>query len=535
MPQTLCCIPLYAGGATRFGSETAFGLVEDNNMEISEIDKTYACSAKPSRRALSWGLPLLVMGSCTVLALQPRLRLAVPAVVGVTAVIVILLAVIIYAGEKDKAGWSPAVILIVAACLRLLFVFSPPDLSNDLYRYLWDGLQVLNGHNPYAASPLEIQPHTDVTRHLLEVMNHPSYTTIYPPAAQCIFAAGAWLSDSFRGLKILLAGMDLAACALLIRLLSSYGLPARRAILYAWHPLPVLEIGSSGHIDGAGIFFLLLTMVLLAAGSNVRSTKSDMNPPPGSHAKEYVLAFSAGLAFAWAALVKLFPLLFLPGLLVLAGKRRRAVFVAGFVLGAAGLTLPFVPGIRGMFTVLSTYVQNWEFSGFAFRALRGMTSSGDSARLVLGFVFLFTAAVLYGRLLLGNQSSIEQGTRGRSYDTHPNDWPGPPDKDGFLKVIKVFYALTMAFLFLTPTFHPWYALYLACLLPFTGGAAGLVLSWSVFFSYRVLIPYEILGRWIEDDYTSALIWFAPACAYLLVLVARRLKHRQRAGYSGSLG
>jgi hypothetical protein len=504
-------------------------------MEISEIDKVSAFSAKPSRRALSWGLPLLVMGSYAVLALQPRLGLVVPAVVGVTAVIVILLAVIIYAGEKEKAGWSPAVVLMVAALVRLLFIFSPPDLSNDLYRYLWDGLQTLNGRDPYAASPLEIQAHTDVTRHLLGVMNHPSYATIYPPAAQLIFAAGAWLSESYRGIKILLAGMDLAACVLLIRLLSSFGLPARRAILYAWHPLPVLEIGSSGHIDGAGIFFLLLAMVLPATASNGRSTKWDMNPPSVSHAKQYVLGFLGGLAFAWAALVKLFPLLFLPGLLVLAGKRRRAVFLAGFVLGAAGLTLPFVPGIRGMFAVLSTYVQNWEFSGLAFRALRGMTSSGNSARLVLGFVFLSTAAILYGRLLRGSHPSIERGTGGCSRDVHPNHWPGPPDRDGLQTVIKVFYALTVAFLFLTPTFYPWYALYLACLLPFTGEAAGLVLSWSVFLSYRVLIPYEFLGRWIEDDYTPILIWLAPTCAFVLDLFARRLKDRRRAGYSRSLG
>lgn len=242
--------------------------------------------------------------------------------------------------------------------------------------------------------------------------------------------------------------------------------------------------------------------------------------------RQYVLAFLAGLAFAGAVLVKLFPLLFLPGMLVLAGKRRRTAFVAGFLLGAAGKILPFVPGIWNMFVVLGTYVQNWEFSGLAFRSLRRMTSSGDSARLILGFVFLAAAAVLYGRLLRGNRTSIKRRTGCPSYDFHPDNRQGLAGADAFPTVMKVFCALTMAFLFLTPTLYPWYALYLVCLLPFTGDPAGLVLSWSVFLSYRVLIPHELLGRWIEDDWAPALIWLAPACVFLLVPVARRLMSRR---------
>jgi hypothetical protein len=54
-------------------------------------------------------------------------------------------------------------------------------------------------------------------------------------------------------------------------------------------------------------------------------------------------------------------------------------------------------------------------------------------------------------------------------------------------VIKALYAVTIVFLFLTPTLYPWYALYLVSFLPFTAGAAGLILTWSVFLSYRVLI------------------------------------------------
>jgi hypothetical protein len=86
--------------------------------------------------------------------------------------------------------------------------------------------------------------------------------------------------------------------------------------------------------------------------------------------------------------------------------------------------------------------------------------------------------------------------------------------------------VTLVFLFLTPTLHPWYVLYLACLLPFIPEPAGLALSWSIFLSYRVIIPYFLLGKWIEDDYTPALIWIAPCGAYLLTLATRKIARRR---------
>lgn len=485
-------------------------------------------NAKSLRQLLAWGLPSIITTSYLILALQSDLRLAVPTLVGVTAAIVVLLTVILYAGEKGAVSWSPGVVIIVAMVLRILFLFRPPELSDDLYRYLWDGLQALSGHNPYSTAPLNIQPHNEASYHLLKLINHPHLITIYPPAAQFIFAAGAYLSDNFLGLKTVLVAMDLATCTLLIKLLSSIGLPAWRAVIYAWHPLPILEIGSSGHIDGAGIFFFFLTLVLLIALSGIHSAKSSRNSPLQFHLKQYVLALSAGLTFAWAVLVKLFPLLFLPGLFMLVKKHNRILFLTGILTGVTALTLPFLPHLKNMFAVLSIYAQNWEFAGFTFRALRRITSSGNSARLILAFIFLFSAAALYGTLWLKKHPSLRNKTQGCLHDSDLNYWLTSLDKDNFLTVIKALYTITMVFLLLTPAFYPWYALYLVCFLPFTGGAAGLVLTWAVFLSYRVLILYKLLGKWIDDDYAPTLIWLAPASAFLLIALTRELKESKQA-------
>ena len=91
---------------------------------------------------------------------------------------------------------------------------------------------------------------------------------------------------------------------------------------------------------------------------------------------------------------------------------------------------------------------------------------------------------------------------------------------GFLKTC---YLISFAFLFLTPTLHPWYALSLICFLPFFAGPSGLVFSWSVFLGYRVLIPYTIQGEWDENTTTAFMIWVAPVTAFIASYLANRAK------------
>ena len=92
--------------------------------------------------------------------------------------------------------------------------------------------------------------------------------------------------------------------------------------------------------------------------------------------------------------------------------------------------------------------------------------------------------------------------------------------------MKTIYGITFSFLLLTPTLHPWYALYLAALFPFAAGVSGLVLSWTVFLSYHVQIRYLLLGQWIESDLIAAVIWLTPVLAFILCRVIKRLVRRQ---------
>ena len=432
------------------------------------------------------------------LELEPDLRLAVPEMVASTAVITMLLAATLYFGEKQRIAWSPATILAIAAVARLLFLFRSPELSDDIYRYLWDGLTLLGERNPYAAAPAAVQSTSGALADLQLLVNHSGLVTIYPSAAQLVFAAGALLGGGVIGIKALLVLLDLGSCFLILRLLATFRLPAWMAVLYAWHPLPVLEVGASGHIDAAGIFFVLATLCLISGLPGVvrKNLPPTLYNSSVSLRVHFPLAFMAGATFACAILVKLLPLVFLPGLLPVL-RRSRLPFLIGTVLGGVALTIPFLPDLANAMVTLRTYVENWEFAGFFFRFLRQLTGSGEGARMILAVLFLGSAVYWYVRPALARQRKIV-----------------PAGDDGLLAVIRTCSGVVTCFLLLTPTLHPWYVLYLAAFLPFAASRARLVLCWSVFLGYRVLIPYAINGQWIEDDLTPALITFAPLAAFL---------------------
>lgn len=425
--------------------------------------------------------------------------MAVPAILGITAFITVILAVTLYAGEKGLIHWSPGVIIIMAAAVRLLFLFRPPELSDDIYRYLWDGLQIVSGHNPYSEPPSSFPLQYGMFRELLGHINHADLVTIYPPAAQMIFAIGASIGKGVIGIKLLLLLLDLITCVMIIRLLSFAKLPQWGAILYAWHPLPVIEISASGHIDGAGIFFFFIALMLTMKQSGDCSSKETFAKFSQSFRKSTLPALFAGFAFGFAVLVKIFPVIFLPAIFILVGKRNLMPFLSGILIVIITLIFPFLPDLKNMLMTLNIYLQNWEFSGILFRTLRRIISSGNITRLILASAFILSLIYFYAMLWFKKERSP----------------------------LKTLYHITLAFLFLTPTLHPWYVLYLVCLLPFVQKPAGLVLTWSILLSYRVIIPYCLLGQWVEDDYTPALIWAAPAAVYLLTSMADRYQKLPR--------
>ena len=443
------------------------------------------------------------------MALLPDLRLFVPEVVGLNAVIIVLLSLAPILHQRIKIDWSIGSILFVSAIVRGMFLFHSPELSDDLFRYLFDGLMFLDGHSPYAAPPTAIRSDNPAMVWLVSRINHADLFTIYPPAAQLLFAVGAFIGG-VAGIKTCLVTLDLISCFVILRILEKIGLPRANAVLYAWHPLPVLEIAVSGHIDAAAISLSLLTFLLLLCDET--SIRADRVPSQKNGCAIFLPPWPwlpgcvAGSVFSLAVLTKWIPLIFLPGILLLTHSGNRKSVVLGFLFSSTALFLFFWPEVQTSFHTLGIYAANWEFSGFFFRWLREATGSGGTARLAIVIVFVAVTAAIYGRFHKTCHLFPTVRTQG---------------------IFACLYLTAMAFLLLTPTLHPWYGLYLVAFLPFAAGPSGIIFSWSIFFTYRVVMLYGLTGQWIEDDLIPFFVVMAPASAMFIGTVFRVAKQRSR--------
>lgn len=153
-------------------------------------------------------------------------------------------------------------------------------LESDYQRYLWDGAVTASGLNPYRHAPIDVLARTAQgpsagqlpalaarSGDVLSSINHPALTTIYPPAAQGVFAAAYAIAPfSLVGPRIVFCLADAATLILLSRLLKALSLPASQVIWFAWNPLLLREVYSSLHMD-----ILLLPLIVASLLAAVRS------------------------------------------------------------------------------------------------------------------------------------------------------------------------------------------------------------------------------------------------------------------------
>ena len=141
-------------------------------------------------------------------------------------------------------------VLGVAVAMRLLTLAAPPVLSSDVYRYVWDGRVQLPGINPYRYLPVADEPAFLRDDAVYPHINRAAYAhSVYPPAAQVIFALAAMVTPGVVGMKVMIAAFDALAIVALIMLLRVAGRDPAELLIYAWLPLPVWESAGNAHID----------------------------------------------------------------------------------------------------------------------------------------------------------------------------------------------------------------------------------------------------------------------------------------------
>jgi alpha-1,6-mannosyltransferase len=212
--------------------------------------------------------------------------------------------------------WMFPVVLVVAVTMRVMTLVTPPLLSTDLYRYVWDGRVQLAGINPYRYRPdaPELAFLRDAT--VYPNINRADYAhTIYPPAAEAIYGIAALVTPGVFGMKLMMTAFDALTIVVLIRLLRIAGRDPARLLIYAWLPLPVWEFAGNAHIDAAASGLLALALLLAVRGR----------------------AIWTGVVLAVAALTKFLPAVVLPAF----WRPREWRLLVAFTLTLIALYVPY--------------------------------------------------------------------------------------------------------------------------------------------------------------------------------------------------
>ncbi|HSM62828.1 MAG TPA: hypothetical protein VK833_02705, partial [Gillisia sp.] len=165
----------------------------------------------------------------------------------------------------------------VALLLRLVFFGAIPNLSQDIYRFIWDGRMLASGWNPFLYLPEKLIEGANVPisqgNLLYDGMGKLSagnYTN-YPPLNQLIFAlAGLFAGKSILGsvivMRLVIIAADLGVLYFGKKLLGKLDLPGHRIFWYILNPLVIIEFTGNLHFEGVMAFFLLWSLYLLHSG-----------------------------------------------------------------------------------------------------------------------------------------------------------------------------------------------------------------------------------------------------------------------------
>ena len=420
-----------------------------------------------SRRA-QWPLLVLLAGLLEAAFLGLRwlhpLEENLPEAVAVSlfAGIIYLLAAFLACSWRGSAHAAVVVVVLAAIVFRATLFPLCPTLSNDLYRYQWEGRIQLTGYNPYLTTPDDPEL-TALRPESFERLPGKAIPTVYAPLTELFF----WLAAQFNGLrafKLLSLLFDLGTLLLIVGLLRLRGQPAVHALLYGWCPLVVVEFAGSGHNDSLALFYLLLANLFIIR----------------QRAAVSIVALAAAVMSKWFAAVTV------PVFL----RRSRWWGAPLLAAAAAVIALPYGAAGWNLFKGFMTYAEHWRNNASLYALLAAATGQDAVATgLALGIV---------GGLALHLAWT----------NTEP---------------LRASYLLLAAVLLLSPSVFPWYVTWLAPFLCFFPNPALLLFTVTVFLSYHVLIDFTALGLWHYSPWLVGLE-YAPIYGLLLWQQWRARRH-----------
>lgn len=381
--------------------------------------------------------------------------------------------VLFYQLVKKHSG-NFKLLAFFAIILRVVFLFATPNLSQDFYRFIWDGRMILEGFNPYLFTPESfinnVQFPVAQAQELYQGMGelNGSHFTNYPPVKQFIFMIAALFSGkSILGsaivFRMFIIAADIGTLYIGKKLLERLKLPVHNIFWYILNPFIIIELTGSLHFEGIMIFFVLLSLYLL-------------------HQGKWKIA---ALIFALSVSVKLIPLLFLPLFFRYFTKKDNPLNLRdelnfkscstplnlakliGFysIIGITVLIL-FLPFYSAEFVhnyseTVGLWFSTFEFNASLYYVARevGYRWTGYNEIAIIGkFIPMFTVLAVLMLTFLKKNNTTKQ------------------------LIISMLFAASIYY-FISTTIHPWYLATLLILSVFTNYKFPLVWSFMIVLSY----------------------------------------------------
>ena len=337
-------------------------------------------------------------------------------------------------------------IILIGIVARIALFFTAPNLSNDFYRFVFDGHLIIEGINPYRVLPGYYYTSNADLNALIGQINSPEYYSIYPPLNQLLFTpfAALYFKSEILAIDLIrtfLLLADLLSVYFIIKI-SGWSIINKHilSVLYFLNPLIIIEFTGNLHFEGVVICFILASIYFLY------------------HKK----LFQTGLFIGMAFLTKLTPLIVLPFLIKSTSGNSYWRIIAGFVVVSLLIIFPFYDSeiLKNIFSSVELFFHRFEFNAsiyYLFREIGELITGYNQIKYLGPTLWIITALLIIWKW--------DKQINGVS-----NIWP----------------SLLMAFsvlFFLSTTVHPWYVSLV--LLPgiFLGYLFPIVWTFTIFLSY----------------------------------------------------
>lgn len=374
-------------------------------------------------------------------------------------------------------------IIGIGILFRLLFLFSTPALSDDFYRFIWDGRLLFNGINPFAELPSyyinnpSLAP-LGINTELFQLLNSPTHYTVYPPIPQFINWIAAWLATdsiwlSAVILRIVQTMAEIGTLYLFPKVLRSFSLDEKNIAWYALNPLIIIELIGNLHHEALMIFFLMLFLANFKLGK----------------------IYGASFAFAMAVAAKLLPLMFLPFIILKMDLKQNTRFLLVFGVSSLLVFAPLLDAsfFKGIENSLLLYYQHFEFNAGIYYAFREIGFWWKGYNMIAQIGSLFAFGVTISIILISLRSYVKKFSM--------------PETFLWISTIFAFFSLIL---------HPWYIALVILFGTMTRYKFGILWSLLIMGTYA---GYSVTG--FEENYWIVAIEFIAVIAMIFVELKQR--------------